>query len=288
MIYPDFTGIRPALVRVDPLRDDLRLGREEAGRAARESREELSRDLAKLSETNPASLDRARTTLNAGVREPQDGNEKQLESVQKGLGERQSLATGAGDLKRMLGDVKARGTWAEVQLGASLDEILAPVIRLEAHDISRKYVKPSHTADLARFGDVLAKVKRQLDAASRTIGHTVVRPRAVERKVRAVEQLPGDKDDQTTIQRTVRHRARHRRRVVGQHVPAVLALAGAVRHRPDGGGRLRLVSYGGVRGGLAHGRARLRHLRARRAHVDRPGQTHRASRDGAGWAAGAA
>ena len=97
MIYPDFSGIRPARIRVDPLRDELRLGREEAVRAARESREGLSRSLTQLSEANQASLDRARTTLNAGVRELQDGNEKQLESVQKGLGGMQSLATGAGD-----------------------------------------------------------------------------------------------------------------------------------------------------------------------------------------------
>jgi DNA anti-recombination protein RmuC len=231
--------------------------------------------------------------LNAGVRELQDGNEKkleemrktvdekihttlekrlgesfklvsdQLESVQKGLGERQSLAMGAGDLKRVLSNVKARGTWAEVQLGALLDEILAPgqfeknvhveagaadlgereatqratealarAIRLEAQDIHRKYVKPPHTTDFARFGDVRAKVKRQLDTASRTIDQTGVRTRAMERKLRAVEQLPGDEaervldlaapvdepepeeplavleeDDQTTIQRPRGRRA---------------------------------------------------------------------------------
>jgi DNA recombination protein RmuC len=38
----------------------------------------------------------------------------------------QSLATGVGDLKRVLTNVKARGTWAEVQLGALLEEILTP------------------------------------------------------------------------------------------------------------------------------------------------------------------
>ena len=41
-----------------------------------------------------------------------------LEQVHKGLGEMQSLASGVGDLKRVLTNVKARGTWAEVQLGA--------------------------------------------------------------------------------------------------------------------------------------------------------------------------
>ena len=383
---------RGARGRADPLRDELRLAREEAARAARESREELSRGLTaandtlgvtlksmgdvqraqldglarslkELSESNQASLERVRATLDASVRQLQDGNEKkleemrktvdeklhitlekrlgesfklvsdQLESVQKGLGEMQSLATGVGDLKRVLTNVKARGTWAEVQLGVLLDEILAPgqfeknvhveagaaevveyavrlpgpkdepgscvwlpidsklpqedyiriqdaadlgdaeatrqatealarAIRLAAQDIHRKYVKPPHTTDFAvmflgteglyaeavrqpalvdelqqryrivvagpstlaallsslrmgfqtlaieqqavevwrvlggvktefgKFGQVLDKVKRQLDTASRTIDETGVRTRAMERKLRIVEQLP--------------------------------------------------------------------------------------------------
>jgi DNA recombination protein RmuC len=49
-----------------------------------------------------------------------------LEQVYKGLGEMQTLAAGVGDLKRMLTNVKTRGTWGEVQLGALLDQILAP------------------------------------------------------------------------------------------------------------------------------------------------------------------
>jgi DNA recombination protein RmuC len=50
----------------------------------------------------------------------------QLNAVHKGLGEMQSLATGVIDLKRMLTNVKARGTWGEVQLGSLLEEILRP------------------------------------------------------------------------------------------------------------------------------------------------------------------
>ncbi len=49
-----------------------------------------------------------------------------LEAVHQGLGEMQNLATGVGDLKRVLTNVKARGTWAEVQLGAILEQILTP------------------------------------------------------------------------------------------------------------------------------------------------------------------
>src|ERR1700676_17081 len=49
-----------------------------------------------------------------------------LEQVHKGLGEMQTLATGVGDLKRVLTNVKSRGGWGEVQLGALLDEVLSP------------------------------------------------------------------------------------------------------------------------------------------------------------------
>lgn len=49
-----------------------------------------------------------------------------LEQVHKGLGEMQTLATGVGDLKRVLTNVKSRGGWGEVQLGALLAEVLSP------------------------------------------------------------------------------------------------------------------------------------------------------------------
>jgi DNA recombination protein RmuC len=47
-----------------------------------------------------------------------------LEAVQRGLGEMQALATGVGDLKRVLSNVKTRGTFGEVQLGALLEQLL--------------------------------------------------------------------------------------------------------------------------------------------------------------------
>lgn len=51
---------------------------------------------------------------------------ERLESVHKGLGEMQSLAVGVGDLKKVLTNVKTRGTWGEVQLGNILADILTP------------------------------------------------------------------------------------------------------------------------------------------------------------------
>jgi DNA recombination protein RmuC len=51
---------------------------------------------------------------------------ERLEQVHKGLGEMQALATGVGDLKKVLTNVKTRGTWGENQLGALLEQVLAP------------------------------------------------------------------------------------------------------------------------------------------------------------------
>jgi DNA recombination protein RmuC len=50
----------------------------------------------------------------------------QLEQVQKGLGEMQTLASGVGDLKKVLTNVKTRGMWGEIQLGNLLEQILTP------------------------------------------------------------------------------------------------------------------------------------------------------------------
>jgi len=51
---------------------------------------------------------------------------ERLEQVHRGLGEMQTLAAGVGDLKRVLQNVKTRGGWGEVQLGALLSDILTP------------------------------------------------------------------------------------------------------------------------------------------------------------------
>ncbi len=49
-----------------------------------------------------------------------------LEQVHKGLGEMQTIAIGVGDLKKVLNNVKTRGTWGEAQLGNLIEEIFAP------------------------------------------------------------------------------------------------------------------------------------------------------------------
>ena len=70
---------------------------------------------------------------------------KQLESVQKGLGEMQTLANDVGGLKRVLSNVKTRGVMGEIQLGNILEQILAP----GQYDTNVKTKRAS--ADLVEF-----------------------------------------------------------------------------------------------------------------------------------------
>lgn len=333
------------------------------GKEQQNQLEALTKQLATLTESNQAALERMRLGVDGRIKELQEGNERKLdemrktvdeklqetlerrlgesfklvndhlEAVHSGLGEMRLLATGVGDLKRVLTNVKARGTWAEVQLGAILEQLLTPdqydknvqvnpdsserveyavklpgpkddpgqcvwlaidskfpqedYLRLqeaadrgdvgavqqaaddlarrvtgEAQSIRAKYVVPPHTTDFAilflateglyaevlrqpalvenlqqkcrvvvagpttlaailsslrmgfqtlaieqraaevwkvlgavktefgKFGDVLEKVQRQLGSASRTIEQAGVRSRAMEKKLRTVEQLP--------------------------------------------------------------------------------------------------
>ncbi len=294
-----------------------------------------------LRDSNEKKLDQMRATVDEKLHDTLEKRlgesfrlvSERLEAVQRGLGEMQSLATGVGDLKRVLTNVKTRGTWGEVQLGAILEQILTPdqyamnvqtregsqenveyaiklpgkdvqadatvwlpidakfpqedyarltdaseladveavklsrdallrAIEKSAKEIRDKYINPPRTTDFAilflpteglyaevlrqpglveklqqsyrvvvagpttlsailnslrmgfrtlaiekrssevwqvlaavktefgKFGDVLAKVKKQLHTAEKSIGETETRSRAMERKLRDVEQLP--------------------------------------------------------------------------------------------------
>jgi len=351
------------------VREELRIGRDDAAKAASELRVELTAQLKGLTDSNEQRLDRLRTALDTQLKQLQEGNEKKLdemrktvdeklqgtlekrlgesfklvsdrlEAVQRGLGEMQSLATGVGDLKRVLTNVKTRGVFGEVQLGAILEQILTPdqyarnvqpkpgsreiveyalrlpgpdsdpnacvwlpidakfphedyarlveaaetgesdaersasdalarVVRRFAIDIRDKYLDPPHTTDFAilflpteglyaeilrqpnlvqslqqecrvvvagpttlaailtslrmgfrtlaiekrasevwqvlaavktefgKFGDVLGRVRKQLDTAAKTIDETSVRTRAMERRLRDVESLPAGESEQ--------------------------------------------------------------------------------------------
>ncbi|HEX7349137.1 MAG TPA: DNA recombination protein RmuC [Rhodanobacteraceae bacterium] len=312
-----------------------------------EMRATLDTQLKALQADNAVQLDKMRTTVDEKLQKTLETRLSQsftqiserLEAVQRGLGEMQQLATGVGDLKRVLSNVKARGIFGETQLAALLAETLTPeqyatnlatvpgsservefAIRLpgthsdepvwlpidakfpredferltdaaehadaaaeaaarvalarrveaEAQDIHAKYVAPPHTTDFAilflateslyaevlrqagfferiqrdyhvtlagpttlaallnslrmgfrtlaiekrssevwqilgavktefgKFGVVLEKTRKQLDAARNTIDSAGVRTRAINRKLREVESLSAE-DAQTLL-----------------------------------------------------------------------------------------
>jgi DNA recombination protein RmuC len=129
---------------------------QEAGAGLRELREGVFNTLNKMNEQQKTEIERLRTSVDQGLGTIRAENEKKLEQmrqtveeklqgtlearlgesfkqvserleqVHKGLGEMQTLASGVGDLKKVLTNVKTRGTWGEVQLGNLLQQILSP------------------------------------------------------------------------------------------------------------------------------------------------------------------
>lgn len=79
----------------------------------------------KLDEMRKTVDENLHTTLNKRLGESFSLVNERLEQVYKGLGEMRSLAVGVGDLKKVLTNVKTRGIWGEVQLGALLAEMLS-------------------------------------------------------------------------------------------------------------------------------------------------------------------
>ncbi len=350
------------------LQQQSQQARDEQGTTLKRFGETLTLQLAQLTESNDRRFGEVRATIEQRLKDIEANNatkleemrrtvdEKlhatleqrlgesfklvsdRLEQVHRGLGEMQTLAAGVGDLKKVLTNVKTRGTWGEVQLEALLEQLLTPDqfaknvatipgsndrvefaiklpgrldspdgvavpvwlpidakfpredyerlieaqeradpvavedasralegrIRVEARTIAEKYVAPPHTTDFAllflpteglyaeilrrpgltdllqrdyrvtiagpttltallnslqmgfrtlaiekrssevwqvlgavktefgKFGDVLAKTKSQLETVTRSIGQAEVRARAMNRKLRDVEALPGD------------------------------------------------------------------------------------------------
>lgn len=99
-----------------------------------EMRNAVDTKLSELREENGKKLDEMRATVDEKLHatlEQRLGESfklvsERLEKVHAGLGEMQALASGVGDLKRVLTNVKVRGTWAEVQLGGLLEQMLSP------------------------------------------------------------------------------------------------------------------------------------------------------------------
>lgn len=131
-------------------------GREEQSLALKRFGDTLNQSLGALTESNAQRMAEVRATLEAKIRDLQTDNGARLEEmrrtvdeklhatleqrlgesfklvsdrldkVHQGLGEMQQLAIGVGDLKRVLTNVKTRGTWGEVQLEMLLEQVLTP------------------------------------------------------------------------------------------------------------------------------------------------------------------
>ena len=97
-------------------------------------RDTLSQSVNRLQEENAKKLEEMRQTVDEKLHATLDQRlgesfslvNQRLEQVYKGLGEMQSLASGVGDLKKVLTNVKSRGVWGEMQLGALLQQVLSP------------------------------------------------------------------------------------------------------------------------------------------------------------------
>jgi len=136
---------------------DLLLGRmSEIANLQKSQLDFFSTQLTTLTKTNEDKLEKMRRTVEEKLKSLQDDNSKKLdemratvdeklhdtlekrlgesfklvserlELVHKGLGEMQTLASGVGDLKKVLTNVKTRGTWGEIQLGNLLEQVFAP------------------------------------------------------------------------------------------------------------------------------------------------------------------
>ena len=80
----------------------------------------------KLEKMRATVDEKLHTTLEKRLGEAFSSVSERLEQVHKGLGEMTTLASDVGDLKKVLSNVKVRGTWGEMQLGSLLEQVLTP------------------------------------------------------------------------------------------------------------------------------------------------------------------
>ncbi len=99
-----------------------------------ELKEKVEQKLQTLQENNSLKLEEMRITVDEKLHSTLEKRlgesfklvSDRLEQVHKGLGEMQTLAVGVGDLKKVLTNVKSRGTWGEIQLENLIDQLLTP------------------------------------------------------------------------------------------------------------------------------------------------------------------
>ncbi len=142
--------------QLQKLSGELSQNRSESSVVSRQLREEVANSFTNLTQINEAKLENLRQSVEHRLKSLQDDNSQklelmrstvdeklnstlekrlgdsfktvrdQLDQVHRGLGEMQALASGVGDLKKVLTNVKVRGTLGEVQLEAILEQFLSP------------------------------------------------------------------------------------------------------------------------------------------------------------------
>lgn len=129
----DLQAAALAAVR-DEVRQDLAAVVDAQAQAATDLRDRLQRDLDAVRKDTEDKLERIRATVDERLQTTLENRlgesfrlvSERLEQVHHGLGEVQTLASGVGDLKRVLTNVRSRGIFGEVQLRALLDDVLTP------------------------------------------------------------------------------------------------------------------------------------------------------------------
>ena len=114
--------------------DNLEQIRQTVDRQLTANRETMEKRMDVMQAENGKKLDEMRKTVDERLEKSHEDKmnksfalvSQRLEQVYKGLGEMQNLATGVGDLKKVLSNVKTRGILGEIQLGSILSEILSP------------------------------------------------------------------------------------------------------------------------------------------------------------------
>jgi DNA recombination protein RmuC len=162
---------------------------------------------AKLEEMRRTVDEKLQSTLEARLGESFNRVVEQLERVHKGIGEMQSLAAGVGDLKKVLSNVRVRGTFGELQLGTLLEQFLSPeqfVKNAQVRENSQERVEfaiklPGRDAD----GEVLLPVdakfpqddyERLLSAAEAGDAEAVAAAsKALENRIRSFAKTISDK-----------------------------------------------------------------------------------------------
>ncbi|MFZ9764464.1 MAG: DNA recombination protein RmuC, partial [Burkholderiaceae bacterium] len=112
-------------VRFQSLTQQIQDSLETSRRTINERLGEIQQDNAKKLEDMRKTVDeKLQSTLEERLGASFKIVSERLEQVHRGLGEMQSLASGVGDLKRVLTNVKTRGTWGEIQLEAMIEQVL--------------------------------------------------------------------------------------------------------------------------------------------------------------------